>query len=250
MLQQIVRPVARPHHLGWVSRAIVAGFLASVAALLVLVAAYGFAAAVGSTSSNANVLSRAFWNLSHNPVTSLVASVQLMQAIGLHLVVGVGWAVVYAGVVEPKIYGPGWRKGLVFAIVPCLVSLFVFMPLVGVGFFGITVGAGFLPGAGAILLHAVYGIMLGEIYALADGENMWGGADNGVAKTVTLVERDMAIGLVAGAVLGAIVSGGLALSGALSTTSTSVPLTMVGGATVGALCGVVIGVLMGLLTSE
>jgi len=178
-MQQIVRPIARPHHLGWVSRAIVAGFLASVAALLVLMAAYGFAAAAGSTDPRAPFLSRWFWNLSHNPVTRLVASVQLLQAIGLHLVAGMGCAVVYAGVVEPKVYGPGWRKGLIFAIVPCLVSLFVFLPLVGAGAVGMAVGAGLLPGLGAILLHAVYGIMLGETYALADGENMWGGADNG-----------------------------------------------------------------------
>lgn len=108
-MQDIVRPIARPHHLGWVSRAIVSGFLAGVAALFVLIPAYGFAAAVGSTSPTATPLSHALWNLSHNPITSLVGSVQLVQAIGLHLVVGLGWAVVYAAVVEPKLYGPGYR---------------------------------------------------------------------------------------------------------------------------------------------
>lgn len=249
-MQQFVRPVARPHHFGWISRAIAAGFLASVAALPLLVAAYGFAAAVGSTGPNATILSQWCWHLSHNPVTALVGSVQLLQAVGLHLVMGVGWAIFYAGVVEPKIYGPGWRTGLVFALVPCLLSLFVFLPLVGAGVFGLAIGAGLLPGGGAILLHAVYGVLLGATYALADGENMEGTADNALAKAVTLVERDMALGLVGGALLGGLIAGLLAGVSAVSATATSLPLTVGGGATEGALCGVVIGVLMGLLTAE
>jgi len=251
VIQHIVRPIARPHHLGWVSCAIVAGFLAGVAALLVLLAAYGFADAVGSTNPNANVLARSFWNLSHNPVTSLVTSVQLLTALGFHLIVGLGWAVVYAGVVEPKIYGPGWRKGLVFAIVPCLITLFIFLPVVGAGPLGLAIGAGPLAGLGAILLHAVYGILLGEIYALADGEGMRDGADNLVAKTIRLVERNMAVGLVVGAVLGALVGAALTLINVSSaTSSTNWLLAVVGSATGGALCGFVIGTLMGLLMSE
>jgi len=146
MMQHVVRPVARPHHLGWIGRAIAAGFLASVGALPVLATAYGVAAAVGTTGPHATILSRWFWHLSHNPVTSLVAGVHLLQVVGLHLVVGVGWAVLYAAVVEPKIYGPGWRKGLVFALVPCLVSLCLLLPLVGAGFCGLSIGAGLLPG--------------------------------------------------------------------------------------------------------
>jgi hypothetical protein len=244
-MQHIVRPIARPHHLRWVSRAIVSGFLAGVAALFVLIPAYGFAAAVGSTSPTATPLSRALWNLSHNPVTSLVGSVQLVQAIGLHLVVGLGWAVVYAAVVEPKLYGPGWRKGLVFATVPCLISLFVFLPLVGAGPFGLAVGAGPIAGLGAILLHAIYGVLLGETYALADGEGMGGGVDNPMAKAITLVERDMALGLVLGAALGALIAGILAVTGNGANLA-----TVAAAATEGALCGVIIGVVIGLLTAE
>jgi hypothetical protein len=252
MLQHFVRPVARPHHLGWISRAIAAGFLASVATLLPVAAAYGVAAAVGSTGPTATILSRWCWHLSHNPVTSLVVSVHLLQAIELHLLMGVGWAISYAGVVEPKLEGPGWRKGLVFALVPCLVSLSLVLPFVGVGFFGLAIGAGFLPGGSAILLHAVYGVLLGGAYAVADGENLEGTADHVLAKTVTLVERDLALGLVVGALFGAVIAGVLAgaVGSAVSATSTSLLLTGGGGATEGALCGAVIGVLMGLLTVE
>jgi hypothetical protein len=249
-MQQLRHPVARPRHLGWASRAVAAGFLASLAALIVLVAAYLFAYAVGSTNPNANLLSRSFWNLSHNPVTSLVASVQLLQAVGLHLIVGLCWALVYAAVIEPVVPGPGWRKGLLFAIVPCLVSLFIFLPLVGAGVFGLAVGAGPLAGLGAILLHAVYGVMLGETYALADGEGMWGGVDSPIAKTITLVERDMSLGLVLGAIIGALVSLTLAEIDLTSSGMGSLASTIVGGAAEGAIAGVVIGILVGIITSD
>src|SRR5438105_14986087 len=126
---------ARTLHLGWASRASVSGFLGSIVALLVLLAAYGFASATGSTSPNANVFSAWMWALANNPVTSLVANIHVVQAVGLHLIAGVIWAAIYAAGVEPVLRGPGWRKGLLFAIVPCLFSLVVFMPAVGVGFF-------------------------------------------------------------------------------------------------------------------
>src|SRR5919108_280007 len=79
---------AHPRHLGWVSRAVVSGFLGSIAAALVLLGAYGFASATGSTSANANVFSAWMWALANNPATKLVASIHLVQAVGLHLVAG------------------------------------------------------------------------------------------------------------------------------------------------------------------
>src|ERR671935_3104357 len=152
---------AHPRHLGWVSRALVSGFLGSIAAALVLLGAYGFASATGSTSPNANVFSAWMWALANNPATRLVASIHLVQAVGLHLVAGVIWAAIYAAFVEPVLQGPGWRKGLLFAIVPCLFSLLVFMPAIGVGVFGVQVDAGPLPALGSVLFHAPYRLVLG-----------------------------------------------------------------------------------------
>src|SRR5947209_8292396 len=203
-MQQQVRLAAHPRHIGWVSRAVVSGFLGSLAALLVLVAAFAFASAVGSTNPDGNFFSAWAYNLANNKVTNLVTTVHVVQAVGLHIVAGIVWAAIYAAIVEPNLRGHGWFKGLVFAIVPLLFSLFVFLPIVGAGVAGMSVGAGPLPWIGAVLLHAVYGVVMGETYALADGEGILGGVDSTQAKAFTRVERDMAVGLVAGAIIGAI----------------------------------------------
>ena len=250
MQQQIVRPAAQPRHLGWVSRAIVSGFLAGVVALLAMLAAYGFAAAVCSTNPDAGVFAKWMYALANNPLTTLVNKVHVLQAVGLHLTVGMVWAVIYAALFERILTGPGWRKGLIFAILPCLVSLFIFLPIVGAGVFGWSVGAGPLAGIGAIALHVVYGFVLGETYALADGEGLLGGVDSPQAKTFTLIERDMAVGLVLGALAGALISLGLEAVGvATAGNSSDAVLTVIGGATEGAFTGIVIGIFVGLITS-
>jgi hypothetical protein len=245
---QRVHSSAHPRHLGWAGRALVSGFLGSIAALLVLIAAYGFAAATGSTSPNANVFSAWMWALANNPATRLVASVHVIQAVGLHLVAGVIWAAIYAALVEPVLQGPGWRKGLLFAIVPCLFSLLVFMPAIGVGIFGVNVPAGPLPALGSVLFHAVYGFVLGETYALADGEGLLGGVDSPRAKVFTRIERDIAVGIVLGAVLGALIGLGLAAVG-IEQGSDATLLSATGGATEGAIAGWVVGTFVGLITS-
>jgi hypothetical protein len=239
---------AHPRHLGWVSRAVVSGFLGSIAAALVLLAAYGFASATGSTSPNANVFSAWMWALANNQATRLVASVHLVQAVGLHLVAGLIWAAIYAALVEPVLQGPGWRKGLLFAIVPCLFSLLVVMPGIGVGVFGLNVPAGPLPALGSVLFHAVYGFVLGETYALADGEGLLGGVDSPRAKVFTRIERDIAVGIVLGAVLGALIGLGLAAVG-IEQGSDATLLSATGGATEGAIAGWVVGTFVGLITS-
>lgn len=249
MQQQRVRVAAHPRHLGWVSRAVVSGFLGSLLALLVAVAAYAFAAAVGSTNPNGNFFSVWAYNLANNKVTNLVTTVHIVQAIGLHLVTGIVWATIYAAVVEPNLRGRGWFKGLAFAIVPLLFSQFVFLPIVGAGVAGTTVGAGPLPWIGAIILHAVYGITMGETYALADGEGLLGGVDSPQAKGFTAVERDMAIGLVLGAVIGAVVGLILAALGVGQGGTDAMILTATGGATEGAFAGVVVGIFVGFITS-
>lgn len=248
-MMQNVRVAAHPRHLGWVSRAVVSGFLASVAALIVLMGAYGVAAAVGSTSPRAGAFASAAYALANNRVTSLVGSVHLVQAVGIHLIAGMIWAAIYAAFVEPNVSGPGWRKGLVFAIVPCLFSVIIFLPLVNAGIFGMALGAGALPGIGAVLLHAVYGVTLGEAYALADGEGILGGVDSPQARVFTTIERDMAVGMVAGAVAGALVGVVLVASRVAPGGMDAMLLTATGAATEGAIAGVVVGIFAGWITS-
>lgn len=246
---QRAQVAARPRHLGWLTRAVVAGFLASVAALLVLMAAYGFAYAVGSTDARAGFFADWAYNLANNRVTNLVSAVHIVQAMGVNLVVGIVWAAIYAAYAEPRLQGPGWRKGLVFAILPCVISLVVVLPVLGAGFFGSLLGAGPLAGFGAIVLHAIYGFVLGETYALADGEGVMGGVDSPQAKAFTIVERDMAAGLVLGAIFGLILGLILAAVGLGSGGADGTLLTATGGATEGAFTGVVIGIFVGFITS-
>lgn len=235
--------------MGWVSRAVVSGFLGSLFALIILAAAYEFAAAIGSTNPNGNLFSAWAYNLANNKVTNLVTTVHVVQAVGLHIVAGIVWAAIYAAVVEPNLRGHGWFKGLVFAIVPLLFSLFVFLPLVGAGVAGMSVGAGPLPWIGAVILHAVYGITMGETYALADGEGLLGGPDTPQARGFTLVERDMALGLVFGALIGAGLGLVLAALGVGQGGENATLLTATGGATEGAFVGIVVGIFVGFITS-
>ncbi|HZS88587.1 MAG TPA: hypothetical protein VFE42_14025 [Chloroflexota bacterium] len=231
-----------------VSGAVAAGFLASILSLLVMMAAYGFASAVGTTDPNAGALHFALWayNLANNRVTTLVSTVHLIQAIGLHLTAGVLWAFVYAAFAEPRLRGPGWLRGLIFAIFPCLLSLFVLLPLLNAGFFGLDLGAGPLPGIGVVLLHAVYGAAMGEFYALEKGQSMLGSKGSVQAKAFTIIEGDMTAGIVGGAVLGTVVGVIVVLAGL----GTAQPiLTIAGAATEGGIAGFVVGIFIGLITA-
>jgi hypothetical protein len=99
-----------------------------------------------------------------------------------------------------------------------------------------------------VLFHAVYGFVLGETYALADGEGLLGGVDSPRAKVFTRIERDIALGIVLGAVLGALIGLGLAAVG-MGQGADATLLSATGGATEGAIAGWVVGTFVGLLTS-
>ena len=62
----------------------------------------------------------------------------------------------------------GWQRGVLFALIPWLFSLVVFLPLVGGGLLGLSLGAGPLPALGNLILHVVYGAALGAIYGAVD----------------------------------------------------------------------------------
>ena len=76
---------------------------------------------------------------------------------------GLLWALIYT-LVEPHLSGRAWKRGVTFAMLPALVSLVVVLPLLGGGLVGLSFGAGPLPIIGNILLHVVYGAILGIVY--------------------------------------------------------------------------------------
>jgi uncharacterized protein DUF6789 len=146
-----------------VASAVIAGFVATGAMSLVLVTGYSLATTVGSPDAGASLLGRWMWRLAYNPITEPTQS-SLPIAAGIHFLSGIAWAFVYAAFAEPRLKGPPWRKGVTFSLIPWVLSLIVFMPLVGGGFFGLALGAGPLPVLGNLVLHVVYGAVLGQVY--------------------------------------------------------------------------------------
>lgn len=188
----------------WLSSSILAGFTATVVMSLAVVLAYLAVGFIGSEGGNQ--VSRWFWALKHNDLTDGIYDVPI-AAFSINLIAGLIWALIYARFVEPMLSGSGWWRGLVFSIAPWLLSLIVFLPLVGAGFLGLSLDAGPLPAIGNLVLHLIYGAVLGGIYALSD----LSAVDEGLNAHEARVETDgIAYGLVAGLaggiVVGAIVS--------------------------------------------
>jgi hypothetical protein len=153
---------ARPR--AWVPAVVSAGFVATVLMTVALLGAYLVVRTLGAT--DASLLQLWFWGLSHNRVVDFTtASPYLLAA--LHLGFGIAWAVVYAAWAEPHLDGPGWRRGVLFSFVPWVGSVLVFLPAAGGGPLGLELGAGPLPAVGNLVLHLIYGSVLGELYAQA-----------------------------------------------------------------------------------
>ncbi len=228
----------------WPQRAIIAGFMATSAATVVLVAAYGAALTAGQ-QSNSNVAVQWLYNLAHNSVTSRAAD-NLYAALMVQLVIGLLFAVVYAYFAEPILRGAPWMRGLLFALVPFILSVVVFFPVAGAGFLGSGVNAGPLPVLGNLVLHVIYGVTLGQAYVL----NSVGGADaNGQdIGANNHAERGAAFGIVLGAIIGGI--GGMLVGIFLKQSPGDVLTgpweTFLFGSVLGAVAGALIGSMSGL----
>jgi hypothetical protein len=66
--------------------------------------------------------------------------------------------------------GRGWiAKGLVFGILAWVFMGLVLFPLIGEGFFGLSVGRGILPSLQALIMMLVYSLTLSAIYSVLAG---------------------------------------------------------------------------------
>ena len=222
---------------GWLRVGVLSGFVATFAMTAVFAAAYGLAQAVGS--ADGVVAERWFWALTHNPLMAM-AEDAIVLAIGLNLVTGLLLALAYGRFFEPRLTGPGWRKGVLFAVIPWAFSIVAVLPVMGGGFLGLDLGAGPLPIAGNLIVHLAYGAVLGAFYAiplergLAGGETDRASAERGAAVGV-------AVGLVAGGVLAWMVGSGAEMSGVSGREAITVA-----GALLGAAVGNVLGSLLGM----
>jgi uncharacterized protein DUF6789 len=91
----------------------------------------------------------------------------------VHLMMGtILWAAVYVYIVEPRLGGAPWVRGLAYGFLLAVFVLIIGFPVVGAMFSSLTPKPGFLGmgmgGAmgtmGVIIGHLVYGLVLGGIY--------------------------------------------------------------------------------------
>lgn len=199
------------------ARAIVSGFAATVVMLFAFLGAYGLSAAIAGIQLNqrrgASSLHEWFGGLTNNTLIDFSRD-NLYVALALFLLGGIVWAVVYGRFAEPRLRGSPWRKGSAFALFPWALSLIVFLPLVGGGFFGLGLNAGPLPILGNLILHLVYGATLAIMYG-PFGDTLMDDTWEGEAEALRQAETGAARGLIAGLIVGIVVGaiGTLLLSG-------------------------------------
>lgn len=199
-LQTPIRTRAEARREDWLPGSVLSGFAATIAMTICFAIAYGLAKAIGDAEGGSIV--RWFAALVDNSITQNTSDIVVL-AIALNLLMGLALALVYGRFVEPALSGPGWRKGMLFALVPWVLSVVAFLPLMGGGPFGRDIGAGPLPILGNLILHLVYGGVLGGVYGIA----LEAGLDDNEIDRANAVraERGAAIGVPIGIVVGLLV---------------------------------------------
>lgn len=239
------------------SRAILAGFVATLAMLFLFLVAYNLARlltlAPALASPAAEIPRRWLENLTHNRLID-AGLADVYAATAIYLAGGLLWAVVYA-LIEPRLTRVSdrpWVRGAVFALVPGLISLVVVLPILGGGLFGLALGAGPLPTIGNLLLHLAYGAILGVVYGPfgdLDASTLHRPQSDEDALLASSYERMAAMFLLGGLVIGALV--GFALN-ALDGTGPVAHLAggsslalILWSALLGAACGLLVGSFLG-----
>ncbi len=218
--------------------AVISGFVATTAMAITALIAYGFALGVGTASGN--LFQQWLYALTHNPLTAHARS-SLLAVVGLDLAAGIVWALLFALDANDRLIAfPGWLRGILFALPPAILSLVLFLPLVGGGFFGVRIGAGPLPVIGNIILHLIYGATLGAMFTLDGSIDHIGTNDPAAEATLRQAEAGAGWGILLGALLG---GGGTLLVTLFVTVSSAANVAgaMIGGAVIGAALGVVFG---------
>lgn len=81
-----------------------------------------------------------------------------------HFIIGVlVWGMLFAGF-DAVTNLPYWLKGMIFSLFGWLIMMLVFLPFVGLGFFGLK--AGYVPAVLNLIEHLIYGFVLGVTYGL------------------------------------------------------------------------------------
>lgn len=226
----------------WLQSGIIAGFVATTIMSGVLVLGYLSSGIFADESGNQ--IRQWFYGLTHNSLTDNAFDVPIGYY-AINLLAGIIWALVYAYWFEPRLSGPAWRRGIVFSLIPWILSLVAFFPLVGAGFLGLDLDAGPLPALGNLILHLSYGLSLGVMYAIPTTRGI--GAHRGAARLARWEDRGLAMGLAIGLMAGAAL--GLIIALVTDTRVDSTELVLAG-ASVGVLAGAIIGPFLGMEYSD
>jgi len=194
-------PASSARRADWLAVGVLAGFTATTILTAGMMISYEFARVVGSNAASASLVRNWLWSLTHNPVTT-TAQVNLAVALLLHFGAGILLGILYAGFVEPVLRGPGWRRGMLFSLVPWLLSLIIFLPAAGGGFLGWSLHAGPLPIVGNLILHLIYGVTLGEVYAVERWQTESGEPDDDERRVLDRSQRASALGIAFGLMCG------------------------------------------------
>jgi uncharacterized protein DUF6789 len=198
----------------WLPNAVIAGFVAigtSTAALMV-----AYVLANGLADSQGDFFRRWLWLLTHNDVVAF-SSGRPAVALALHVVLGIVWALVYARFIEfqPWMSGPGWRRGMVFSLLPWIFSLLLLLPAAAINMLDWALSAGPLVPVGNLVLHLIYGFTLGQLYDASADEPALGADlvyDEPLERLAVEHSEDFgAAGIVIGGVIGAAVGIGMAI---------------------------------------
>lgn len=181
----------------WVANGLVSGFAATFVFTVLTLAGYWLARGLGN--AHGNQLERWFYALHENSITRNTQD-SVVVAIALNLAIGILLALLYGADGDVRLAGPPWRKGMIYALGPWLLSILVFFPIMGAGIFGKDLGAGPLPVIGNLILHLAYGATLGVLYAV-DLESWLDGSEADRVHN-QFAESGAAFGLVVGAPIG------------------------------------------------
>jgi hypothetical protein len=223
---------------GWLRDSVISGFFATFAFSVVLAAAYGAARAIAEETGNQ--LQQWSWNLAHNPVVQSTQD-RITLAIALNLAAGIGFALIYGRVFEPMVHLGPVKEGMLFSLIPFLLSITVFFPIMDGGFIGTNIDAGPLPILGNLVVHLVYGAVLGWMYGIP----LESGIDDSALDRAANegAERGAARGVPIGAIGGAIIA--FAISPTVDDITNTLLVVIIGAVSGGAV-GLLIGSLMGL----
>jgi hypothetical protein len=190
----------------WLADAIIAGFVAIGTSTGALMVAYVLAN--GLADAQGDFFRRWLWQLTHNDVVAF-SSGRPAIALALHVLLGLVWALVYARFVEFRLSGPGWRRGVVFSLLPWIFSLLILLPAAVVNMLDWAFSAGPLVPIGNLALHLIYGFTLGQLYDASADEPALGADlsyEEPLERRAVEHSEDLgAAGILAGGVIGAAV---------------------------------------------